>query len=255
MNYDDNLTLFIENFKRVKNMGWVKSHRKKATGIGKTFEDLVGVEENNLDEPDFGMIEIKSQRALSEAYITLFTKAPKPYRTNAKIREEYGYMDEKFQSNKVLRMRMNNTFEWNKIKSGWDFRLRIDEGDNKIHLEFRKTPTTLNRFCYSNNLGPINGFYEFEDFKKSVKKLNTLAFVTAEKKKMGDDEYFHFSKFKIYSGGLDYNRFITLLKNGTIVYEIRLGLHSNGKNHDHGSGFRISKKKMNDVWNNYLEII
>ena len=64
MNPDDNPNLFIENFKRVKDLGFVQSHRSHNTGIGKTLEDLMGIEENNLEEPDFGNIEIKSQRAL-----------------------------------------------------------------------------------------------------------------------------------------------------------------------------------------------
>lgn len=40
----------IDKFKEVKKLGFVPSHRKNNTGIGKTFEDYVGVVENNLDE-------------------------------------------------------------------------------------------------------------------------------------------------------------------------------------------------------------
>ena len=45
---------FIEEFEKVKAMGWIKTHRAGPTGIGKTLEDLLGIPENNLDEPDFG---------------------------------------------------------------------------------------------------------------------------------------------------------------------------------------------------------
>lgn len=31
----------IEAFYKVKNLGWVESHRRNNTGIGKTFEDYV----------------------------------------------------------------------------------------------------------------------------------------------------------------------------------------------------------------------
>lgn len=43
----------IEAFNAVKKLGYVKSNRKNNTGIGKTFEDYVGVIENNIDEADF----------------------------------------------------------------------------------------------------------------------------------------------------------------------------------------------------------
>lgn len=38
---------FIEDFNLVKSKGFIESHRKHNTGIGKTFEDLVNVVENN----------------------------------------------------------------------------------------------------------------------------------------------------------------------------------------------------------------
>ena len=66
----------IEAFEKVKALGWVKSHRRNNTGIGKTFEDYIGVIENNLNEPDLFGFEIKSHREESTSYVTLFTKSP-----------------------------------------------------------------------------------------------------------------------------------------------------------------------------------
>ena len=43
-------------------MGYVVSLRNGNTGIGYTLETLLGLEENNLKTPDFGDIELKSQR-------------------------------------------------------------------------------------------------------------------------------------------------------------------------------------------------
>ena len=64
----------IDAFHKVKAMGWVKSRRSNNTGIGKTFEDYVGVDENNLNQPDLFGFDIKSHRAASSSYVTLFTK-------------------------------------------------------------------------------------------------------------------------------------------------------------------------------------
>ena len=64
----NNLNEFITEFKKIKEQGWIKTHRSGPTGIGKTLEDLLGIPENNLDEPDFGDYELKSCRINSQSY-------------------------------------------------------------------------------------------------------------------------------------------------------------------------------------------
>ena len=71
----------IESFKRefliIKSKGFVSSNRVHDTGIGKTFEDLMNIAENNIKNADYkGVLELKSKRALSESMVTLFTKSP-----------------------------------------------------------------------------------------------------------------------------------------------------------------------------------
>ena len=44
---------FIREYTNIVNMGWVRTHRSGPTGIGKTLEDLLGIQENNIDGPDF----------------------------------------------------------------------------------------------------------------------------------------------------------------------------------------------------------
>ena len=53
---------FIREYKGICEKGWIRTHRSGPTGIGKTLEDLLGIPENNLDEPDFGEYELKSCR-------------------------------------------------------------------------------------------------------------------------------------------------------------------------------------------------
>ena len=81
----------IDLFHAVKQKGFVTSHRRNNTGIGKTFEDLIGVEENNIDAPDLLGYEIKSHREKAESYVTLFTKAPSfPLHANQQLLEQFG---------------------------------------------------------------------------------------------------------------------------------------------------------------------
>ena len=42
----------VEGIKELKEHGFVKTHRSGNTGIGKTLEDLLGIEENNITGPD-----------------------------------------------------------------------------------------------------------------------------------------------------------------------------------------------------------
>ena len=98
-----NLDLFIRDFNKVRDMGFTESRRSNSTGIGKTFEDLIGVAENNAKEPDLHGFEIKSQRNLSGSYVTLFTKSPTiPKSANTHLRMAYGSFDTEHPDVKVL---------------------------------------------------------------------------------------------------------------------------------------------------------
>ena len=87
----ETLNDFICEFEKIKDMGWIRTHRAGPTGIGKTLEDLLGITENNLDEPDFGEYELKSCRIDSNSMLTMFTKSPQPSRSNTYLRIKYGY--------------------------------------------------------------------------------------------------------------------------------------------------------------------
>jgi len=69
---------FQRKIAQIKEMGYVQSHRKGDTGIGKTLEDLLGITENNIAGPDFAIYELKAGRKESVSMLTLFTKAPLP---------------------------------------------------------------------------------------------------------------------------------------------------------------------------------
>jgi len=90
------LASFKKDFSAIKERGFVKSHRKHHTGIGKTFEDLMGIVENNNLLVDYmDKIELKSSRDLSNSMITLFTKSPSyPPKVNTVLREKFGKEEE-----------------------------------------------------------------------------------------------------------------------------------------------------------------
>ena len=107
---------FVRRFNRVRKMGWVESHRKHNTGIGKTLEDLLEIEENNIHGPDLGDVEIKSQRSLTSSKLTLFTKVPTgPIGANKDLRDRYGKQNpthpDLLQLHASMFNKWNNTFD------------------------------------------------------------------------------------------------------------------------------------------------
>ncbi|MBT9145461.1 MAG: hypothetical protein DDT42_01332 [candidate division WS2 bacterium] len=54
-----NFRELINKLKSIKEMGYVKTRRAGNTGIGKTIEDLLGINENNVPGPNAAMIELK----------------------------------------------------------------------------------------------------------------------------------------------------------------------------------------------------
>ena len=78
---------------KIKAMGFVETHRVHDTGIGKTLEDLLGIEENNLCLPDVGDVELKAKRIDSGSMLTVATKSPEPKGINKILFEKYKYLD------------------------------------------------------------------------------------------------------------------------------------------------------------------
>ncbi|MDI6738095.1 MAG: MvaI/BcnI family restriction endonuclease [Nanoarchaeota archaeon] len=128
----------IESFKRdflaIKSKGFVPSSRKHDTGIGKTFEDLIGIHENNNALADYkDLIELKSARELSESMITLFTKSPSfPKGINAVLREKYGQPDKT--GMKILHTTIS-AVKFNTFAEKFGFKLDVDDAKNKMFLK------------------------------------------------------------------------------------------------------------------------
>jgi len=76
---DESLEELLILFDKVYHMGYVKARRTGDTGIGYTFEDLIGIKENNDKTADFKGIEIKCKRSRSNGSggkINLFQQGP-----------------------------------------------------------------------------------------------------------------------------------------------------------------------------------
>lgn len=241
----------IKEFKRVKKLGFVKSHRRNNTGIGKTFEDYIGVEENNVDEPDLVGFEIKAHREVAQSYITLFTKCPSfPKGANAFLRDKYGTPDE---DNPDLKKLHTSIFanKSNTYANKYSFRLLNDKKNKCLYIAVYslKNKRLLDHTCG----------YKYADIEKVLKKkLKSLFYVSAKTKtdKKGV-EFFHFNEADIYESP-SFEKFLDMLDKGLIMFDIRIGSYHSGKNygkaHDHGSGFRILESNLCKLYSKHEKV-
>ena len=246
----DRKDLIIERFLQVKNMGFVKSRRKSNTGIGKTFEDYVGVVENNLDEPDLFGYEIKSHREEAASYITLFTKSPNfPPHANSYLKDRFG---KPYEDNAGLKKLHTSMFasKFNKFGENLSFRLVNDKIRKIVKIGVYDAETkALIDDCAG---------YTYDCLDKVLKKkLKDLFYVTADRKFIGNDEYFFFNKAEVYSNP-SIGKFLDLLDRGLIMFDIRIGSYKSGRNigkaHDHGSGFRILESNLRLLFSERIAI-
>lgn len=239
---EEALKKFKEDFIEVEKRGFIESHRTHNTGIGKTFEDLVGVEENNKPEMDYmDKIELKSTRELSSSMLTIFTKAPShPKGANTLLREKFGKEDKGM---KILHTTISGN-KFNTFLGKYGFKLEVDEKEKKIFIKIKDLKSDV--------LLDFETYYDFKNLQKIVeKKCSAIAFISAKHKKVEGKEFFHFEKAVLLSG-LTFNKFLDAIKKGIILYDIRIGVYRSGdlkgKTHDHGSGFRIKKEKIKDIF-------
>ena len=236
------LEKFKKDFQEVGNMGFVKSHRLHNTGIGKTFEDLVNVKENNLQAADYlEELELKSSREFSNSMVTLFTKSPShPPDANTILRLKYGKNENGL---KILHTTISGN-KFNTFLKKYGFKLGVNEKKKKVYILIKnlKNGSLLKFDCY----------YTSNDLKKIVEnKMKNIVFIEAKHKKERGKELFHFQK-AILLTGLTFSKFLEGIRNGYILYDIRIGVYrsgkSKGKTHDHGSGFRIKKNRIKKIF-------
>lgn len=208
---------------KIKSMGFIKSRRAHNTGIGKTLEDYLEIKENNIALPDFGVMELKSQRINTSSMLTLFTKSPEGI-TNAEIRERFGYPDTEYPKLKIVHQTINNGKD-----NAMGYRFTIDENNDMLLIA---------------KGGETFGYYSLDFLKqKAIEKIgNGLILVLAETKKQKGHEFFYYKEAYILKD-IDPKKFLSYSK-----YDIRLGVYHSGKlvgkPHDHGSAFRVTQKSI-----------
>lgn len=237
--YQDMIELKAK-FERIKNMGYVKSSRGGSTGIGKTFEDLIGKEEDTLETPDYKHIEIKTKRGYSNSYTTLFNatlEGPHELETQ-RLKNKYGYPDRILKDCKVL----NATVQadcFTLVANRYYFKLKVDRKKGKVFLII----ADKRYYLYEQN-----AYWSFALLKEKLeRKLKFLALVKAWPNKINNEDYYKYYDIKFYKlKSFDY--FIDLLEKGLIKVTFKMGVYRSGERFkepkDRGTSFEIQEENL-----------
>jgi hypothetical protein len=216
----------IERLQGVKEKGYIPTHRYGDTGIGKTLEDLVGIEENNIPGPDANKLELKSARAGGCSMLTLFTKQPLPRKVAlSTLINQFGYPSEK-NGEKILHTTIKaNAFT--NIKGRKSLTVRVNDKIELVSAE-----------------GATLGFWNDDILRPAFeKKLPALLFVKALAEGKRPNERFWFNE-AWYLKGFSFENFKRVVSEGIVCIDLRIGQYSDGRPHDHGTGFRIKKDRL-----------
>ena len=91
-----NYSQFLLKYKTIKAKGFIKSQRRGDGAAGNTFEDELGLEENNIAAPDIDDYELKVKRKGASGLQTLFNKEGEWQMKQIEFLEQYGFPHTKY---------------------------------------------------------------------------------------------------------------------------------------------------------------
>lgn len=242
---------FKRELEKIRDKGYIKSHRSGDTGIGKTLEDELGVEENSIQAADINTVELKTNRINSKSKVTLFTKSPDKRGVNNKVlRKKYGYKtNESKELNEdvqVLHTSINGA-SFNTL-NGKPF-MKLTTKEDKLYLEHAED-------------GILEDVYwEKSQLKKAFNKkypAQKMYHVQAESINQDGEESFHFTEaYSLENFSAD--KMLDSLISGDLEMDIRLGVYASGKRkgkpHDNGTAIRVSPNKLDDCFDTKKKLL
>lgn len=215
-----NLEEFKCKFLEIKNRGFVKSLRKGPTGIGLTFETLMGIKENNLALPDIKGIEIKAHRDNSNSMITLFTFNKKAWQINPlEAIRKYGSLD-------------------NNGRLGMYYTMSLTPNSAGLFLTVNDTHISV-----QHTSGEVIATWQLSVLaERFLQKIPALLLITAHTEERAGVEYFHFYRGQLMKDTTK-ELLSQLFKAGHLLVDLRLH-DKETMARNHGTGFRVFENKL-----------
>ena len=230
-----------EKFKKVKEMGWVLERRKGFTGIGYTFESLIGKDEDDFPIADYHGIEIKTMNSHTKWGLHLFTLTPDgDYLFPIKrILEQLGCPSKDDKSKKTFYKCVNGK-EFSDILFGRKAKLVVNREDEKIDLLV---------IDHLGEMMDIGVSWSFDWLEERINlKLRYLALVLASSRIIDGKGYFYYYKINFYQYR-GFETFISLIEQGIISVTFNIGYYKSGRRmgeiHDGGTYFSIDVNNIN----------
>jgi hypothetical protein len=227
---DKNLRDLLTRFDVIRDRGWVNSLREGDTGIGYTFETLLGIRENNDRRADFNGIEIKCKSvkegsAFASGKINLFQQGPvwldkRPARERIRAIGKRG-SDGLFTCHSQVTTTANNL----------GLALVLHPGGANVDLRRR-----------SENLA----YWALTALEERIREKHArAAVVKASARTTTAGRQFRYDEF-VYCERPTIERFVTLVRNRNIVFEFLMSERADGSVRNHGYPWRLIREELLD---------
>lgn len=239
----DDLVSLRFKFEKIKKLGWVESLRQGTTGIGYTFESLIGKPEESFPIPDYGSIEIKTRYKNSKQDITLFNATPDgdflfPMK---RMYDTYGVEDKSFKNCKKFYASISTNPRF--AGTNYRFKLQIDRKNKRIKV------IAIDK---AGNMIDTNVSWSFNFLKEKLeRKIKYLALVKANCICNIEKQLFHYYEITFYMLK-NFETFINLIEEGIIKTTFMIGFYKSGPKYgqmnNHGVGFDIAEKDLEKLF-------
>ncbi len=220
---DEALNDLLGRFDDISNRGYIDSLRAGDTGIGYTFETLIGIDENNDQRADFRGIEIKCKQIREVGgrggKINLFQKAPR--------------WDQRLRG--IERLRMIGAPDENG-RYACHSQVSTTSNNLGLWLDLASSPDQVDILKNENRFG----YWPHSDLEQRLQEKHSRAvFVKAETRTSSGRQRFHYTEL-VYCERPSILNFTNLISNRRIVFEFLMNENEAGHVRNHGYPWRLA---------------
>lgn len=239
----DDLVKLKRVFSEVNSKGWIKSLRDGYTGIGYTFEKMIGKNEDDFSVPDFGSIEIKTKNVNSKEWMTLFNAVPDgdfvyPIKD---LYDKYGVPDKNCPKHKIFYAAVFSYPCYANNK--YSFKISVDRKKEEIRM------FAIDKYGCIEDTDTTWSFKYLEE--KLYCKIKYLAIVRVLSRYIHGCFYYKYDSIEFYMLK-SFEEFLNLIENGLIKITFKVDYHKSGTNigkiHNHGTGFDIDVDSIDKLY-------
>jgi len=227
---DDVLSELVAHYDRINSLGWINTMRTGDTGVGYTFEELVGIKENNRQEADFKGIEIKCklqrQKGRPSSKTNLFQVGP--------------VWSQKQKS--IDRLRSIGGVDATGKHACYS-QVTVIPNNLGLCLEVPPPPSNVDLVHHSSKLG----HWTRELLEKRLQmKHSRAAFIKAASRTHRGVVQYHYNEL-VYCERPDIERFVDLVAARKIVFEFTMTERPMGRVRNHGYPWRLVDDRELDL--------